>query len=130
MALGTTVTTAGCVGGSEDSPEPEPEPAPSELRVSVTNNDTTTHTVQFVLRTTRDQSTTVVGVELADIEPGATRTREPEPLDPGEYSLEVDLTTQEMGTETTWAGHDCPVKRIDIELREDGFRIQNQCVDA
>jgi hypothetical protein len=89
----------------------------------------TSHTVQFVLRTTRDQSTTVVGFELADIEPGATETREPETLDPGEYTLEIDLPTQSMGTETAWVGHDCPVKDIDIELREDGFRIQNQCLD-
>jgi hypothetical protein len=97
--------------------------------VSVDNNDTTTHSLDFVLQTTQDRSTTVVSFELTDIEPGETRTRDPETLPAGEYTLEIDLTTQEMGTETAWEGHDCPVKTVDIELREDGFRIQNRCLD-
>ena len=132
-ALLTTVltglsATAGCTG-TPSEPTPEPEPEASELRVSVDNNDTTTHSLSFVVKTTRDQSTTVVSFELTDIEPGETRTRDPETLAVGKYTLEIDLTTQEMGTETTWEGHNCPIKDIDIELREDGFSIQNRCVD-
>jgi len=130
-AIGIAASVAGCSTGSDDSPEsdPDPEPAASELRLSIKNNSEQTQSATFLLGTTRDRISTVVGFDLADIEPSETRTRDPERLDPGAYTLETELSTLSMRTETSWVGHECPIKHIEIELRPDGFRIQNECLE-
>ncbi|WP_436903076.1 hypothetical protein [Halovenus halobia] len=53
--------------------------------------------------------------------------REPETLEAGEYDLRVEMLV--LGEEATieWAGYECPVKEIGIELRADGFRIRDGC---
>lgn len=126
-AVGTTLAAglAGCSDGSDAAPDPEP--AASELRVRVENSDVRTHSVAFLLRTTRDSETTVEGFESGDVEPGETWTREPQTLDPGEYELDIRLPTMEMEAAPTWAGHDCSRKAIEIELRENGFQIRTDC---
>ncbi|WP_262179930.1 hypothetical protein [Haloarcula laminariae] len=132
VGTGIATAVAGCADDGSESPTPTPTPGPaeSELRLSVENTSSTVQDVGFLLRTTRGNSTTVEAFELTDIGPGETRTRDPQELPAGTYELEVELRTLSMRTTSDWAGRDCPVKDIDLELRADGFRFRDACPDT
>ncbi|MFT4946190.1 MAG: hypothetical protein ACI8TL_000423, partial [Natronomonas sp.] len=96
---------------------------------SVENDDSRTQSVAFVLQTTRDDLGVIQGFESGEIDPGETWTREPETLEPGEYDLEVQMPILSTNSTLAWVGHECPIKDVEIELRESGFRIRNRCPD-
>ena len=129
---GTTVATtlAGCSDSGPSEPTPTPEPAESELRLSVTNNADAAHDVRFVLRVTQARITTVEAFEFTGIEPGESRTMDPQELPAGEYELEMEISEPLMlSSVSRWTGRDCPVKEIELELREDGLRKLDACPD-
>jgi len=129
---GTTVTTAvaGCSDSEPSVPTATPQPAPSELRLTVINNAESAHDVRFVLRVTQNQSTIVEAFELTGIEPGETRTRDPQELPAGEYELEMEISEPlSLSSVSRWAGRTCPVKEIEFELRENGLRKRDTCPD-
>ena len=121
---GLTVGLAGCADDGGDEPA---EPAPSELRIAVENADDEAQTVTFLLRVTRDRSTVVEAFETGRIQPGERWERDPQTLDPGSFELDAEIPGLSMQTMTTWTGEDCPIKTVDLEIREDGFRIRSDC---
>jgi len=129
---GTAVVTAvaGCSDSGPSEPTKTADPAPSELRLSVTNDAETAHDVRFVLRITRSQSTTVEAFELTGIEPGESRRRDPQELPAGDYELEMELSEPlSLSSVSRWTGRTCPVKSIELELRENGLRKRDACPD-
>jgi len=129
---GTAVVTAvaGCSDSEPSEPTATPQPAPSELRLTVSNNAESAHDVQFVLRITENRSTTVEAFEFTGIEPGETRSRDPQELPAGEYELEMEISEPlSLSSVSRWAGRTCPVKEIELELRENGLRKRDACPD-
>jgi len=129
---GTAVVTvvAGCSDSEPSEPTATPEPAPSELRLTVINNAESAHDVRFVLRITQNQATTVEAFEFTGIEPGEIRTRDPQELPAGEYELEMEISEPlSLSSVSGWAGRTCPVKEIELELRENGLRKRGACPD-
>jgi hypothetical protein len=48
----------------------------------------------------------------------------------GEYELDISITEPlSLNSVSRWVGHDCPVKEIELELRENGLRKQDACPD-
>jgi hypothetical protein len=56
---------------------------------------------------------------------GSDDQPDPETLDAGTYDLTIELPILDTESTRQWAGNECPTKAIDIELRTNGFRIQD-----
>lgn len=138
MKRRTFLHTAGAAGGAglagcSDSgiaptPTGSPTPAASELRISVENQTDQPRSVTFTLYVFAGRTQIVDTFELADVEPGATRTREPESLQPGRYRLEIELPP-DLQSQTEWVGRECPRKEFTVRTRRNGFLIRNACPD-
>ena len=56
---------------------------------------------------------------------GSDDQPDPETLDAGTYDLTIEMPILDTESTRQWAGNECPTKAIDIELRTNGFRIQD-----
>jgi hypothetical protein len=127
VGAGLATAAAGRAGDDGADETEEPEPSESELRLVVENNHSEPQSLTFLLQITWERTTVTEAFESGEIPAGETWEREPQTLEAGEYELAVQIPTLEMETETQWVGHDCPLKEVELELVDDGFRMRTDC---